>query len=218
MAAELRNLTPASNLTLAIVGGAAGVGKSTLLDELANVSRFSTGTLFKKHMTLASRDDVRISDWSLYEDAVAQDLTDLVVSSLSNGEIAIIDTHFAAKLRGKLYRIGLKQQLLFNLGRAAFEYADSKGQSLSAKIVLINCGPHELLNRRRLDKSRNRELIPSDCYNGLRENKTLANQYLFELLRARGDSGNQHEVKHYVVENNDLQVAADELKKILRCE
>src|SRR4051794_18441067 len=90
---------PRDTLQLLIVGGASGVGKTTLLEYNA-VQRFNTGDLFKKHMSLSDRDIVRSGDWSLVEDAVAEELNGLIVQSLSAHGEAIVDTHFAAKILG----------------------------------------------------------------------------------------------------------------------
>lgn len=208
---------PSKPLTYLIVGGAAGVGKSTLLEHILDANKLSTGTLFKSHMALQSRDDVRISDWSQFENVVTDDLIELSIQSLNDGIPTILDTHFAAKLNGKNYRIGLGQSFLFSLLSRIAEFASAKNQFITIYIVLISCDVHDLLERRRLDKSRSRDLVPSDCYAGLRQNRTFANEYYSQAVRARNaiDDG-QCSVKYVSIENKEMRAAISELQGIFR--
>ena len=130
----------APRLTLAIVGGASGVGKSTLLGALDSTQQSSTGTLFKNRMTLATLDEVRSSHWPDYEEAVTEDLRSEVIETLARAESAVIDTHFAAKTPGGEYRIGLRADLLVQLGDgcigvvgAAWLFAIREGHSCAMR-------------------------------------------------------------------------------------
>lgn len=211
-----KNPTSDKTTIFSIVGGASGVGKSTLLEPLENVNRFNTGTLFSSHMSLADRDSVRSGDWSVFEEAVTNDLISLSLKSLSKNTTTILDTHFAAKLRGRNYRIGLEKKHLFRLGKEVLNYFSESNKPLLIYVLLINCNPHDLLERRRLDTKRNRELVPSDCYNGLRENKFLAKDYLTEMLRAKNQfSDLDCDVQYKVIDNDDLKTAKNDIKTIL---
>jgi len=206
-----------SPLVLAVVGGASGVGKTTVLEAVAEVPKFNTGTLFKNRMSLESRDDIRKSEWSQVEEAVAEDLAEVAISSLREGGAVIIDTHFAAKLNGHLYRVGLKRPLIYQVGRRAFEYADAIGSDLHVFVILINCAPHALLRRRRMDTSRQRELIPSDCLNALRDNKMCSFQYHRELIRAcvAASPRQQHKVDYIPVDNDDLDASRQAVSALI---
>lgn len=176
--------------TLGVVGGASGVGKTTLLEEVSWLSRINTGDLFKKCMSIGSRDDIRASDWSRHEGQVADDISTFVRSHIGLSSGVVIDTHFAAKLNGGKYRIGLDRKLIFEIALAALSAAASKNIILKLKLVHIDSNPHDLLKRRRVDNSRRRELVPSDCVRALTRNRECAGQYLFEFARAR-NSGAQ---------------------------
>ena len=204
-------------LVLAVVGGASGVGKTTVLKAVAEVPHFNTGTLFKSRMSVESRDDIRKSDWSQVEEAVADDLAEVAVSSLREGGAVIIDTHFAAKLNGHLYRVGLKRPLIFQVGRRAFEFADATGCDLHVFVILIDCDPHALLRRRRMDTSRQRELVPSDCLNALRDNKMCSFQYHRELIRAcvAASPRQQHKVNYVPVDNDDLEASRQAISALI---
>lgn len=202
-------------MILTIVGGASGVGKTSLLKQTdSKAKQINTGTLFKKHMVLNKRDDVRKGDWSAYEPGVMNDLSNFVLISFQRGEDVIIDTHFAAKIYGKNYRIGLKEKYLFDFGM--FVFSIIKTDTL-IQVVLITADPHALLNRRRLDKSRDRELVPSDCYNDLRSNDVYSTRYSREISRAFQKFGSTgiDNIRYHRVENNDFKAALINLKNIL---
>ncbi|MBU4455392.1 hypothetical protein KJ586_02695 [Patescibacteria group bacterium] len=202
-------------MILTIVGGASGVGKTSLLKQTdSKAKQINTGTLFKKHMVLNKRDDVRKGDWSAYEPGVMNDLSNFVLISFQRGEDVIIDTHFAAKIYGKNYRIGLKEKYLFDFGMFVFNII--KTDTL-IQVVLITADPHALLNRRRLDKSRDRELVLSDCYNDLRSNDVYSTRYSREISRAfqKFGSTGRDNIRYHRVENNDFKAALINLKNIL---
>lgn len=202
-------------MILTIVGGASGVGKTSLLKQAdSKAKQINTGTLFKKHMVLNKRDDVRKGDWSAYEPGVMNDLSNFVLVSFQRGEDVIIDTHFAAKIYGKNYKIGLKEKYLFDFGM--FVFSIIKTDTL-IQVVLITADPHALLNRRRLDKSRDRELVPSDCYNDLRSNDVYSTRYSREISRAFQKFGSigRDNIRYHRVENNDFKAALTNLKNIL---
>lgn len=202
-------------MILTIVGGASGVGKTSLLKQAdSKAKQINTGTLFKKHMVLNKRDDVRKGDWSAYEPGVMNDLSNFVLVSFQRGEDVIIDTHFAAKIYGKNYKIGLKEKYLFDFGM--FVFSIIKIDTL-IQVVLITADPHALLNRRRLDKSRDRELVPSDCYNDLRSNDVYSTRYSREISRAFQKFGSigRDNIRYHRVENNDFKAALTNLKNIL---
>ncbi|MBU4332249.1 AAA family ATPase [Patescibacteria group bacterium] len=202
-------------MILTIVGGASGVGKTSLLKQTnSKAKQVNTGTLFKKHMTLEKRDDVRKNDWSVYEKDVINDLSNFVLKSFRHDENIIIDTHFAAKIYGRNYRIGLKEKLLFDFGTLVFKEIKT---NILIQVALITVDPHALLARRRLDESRDRELIPLDCYNDLRSNDVYSTRYSGEISRAFQKSGHIGEniVKYYRIENNDFKATLTNLKNIL---
>lgn len=215
MAPEVLTTT---HIKFLLIGGASGVGKSTILKRIPIENKVNTGTLFKNRMAISSRDEIRSSNWSEFEGEVADDLAQFVIESLSSGKPVVIDTHFAAKLNGRRYRIGLKRNLIFELGRQVFDYALQNKKSLKVFVVLIGCNPHSLLRRRRLDKSRNRELFPSDCFNALRDNRVCSGQYLSELLRARTGLSDIDglSIEYSIVENEDLDKAVSALHAILQ--
>ena len=202
-------------MILTIVGGASGVGKTSLLKQTdLKAKQINTGTLFKKRMTLDKRDDVRKGDWSIYEPEVMNDLSNFVLESFQRGEDVIIDTHFAAKIYGRNYRIGLKEKFLFDFGM--FVFREIKADIL-IQIVLITADPYTLLERRRLDESRDRELIPSDCYNDLRSNDVYSIRYSGEIYRAFQKFGSigRYNIEYHRIENNDFEAALANLKNIL---
>lgn len=187
---------------IAVIGGAAGVGKTSLLACLDSWVQVSTGTLFKKHMSLASRDEIRNGDWSLVEGEVAADLRDEVLRGLvQDGQNVAIDTHFAAKILGRSYRIGLREVHLRELGKTVFQWVAEHGSPFRADVILVTTDPAALLQRRRLDRSRSRELLPSDCVTGLRRNDQYAFKYYQEVARSVPD-GAPIQVKYQVVRND----------------
>ena len=67
-------------MRLIIIGGASGVGKTSLLEQtVSKALRINTGSILKKHMSLVQRDDIRKSDWSIHEPAMTNDLSQFVV-------------------------------------------------------------------------------------------------------------------------------------------
>jgi len=116
---------------------------------------------------------------------VARELEKDIAATFAAGEHAIIDTHFAAKLHGTHYRIGLSRELIFKLARGLFASVAERGQSLHAAVVLIDANPHCLLTRRREDTSRNREIDPADCVRALQRNRMCVGQYASEFARAK---------------------------------
>ncbi|MFH1225838.1 MAG: ATP-binding protein [bacterium] len=202
-------------MILSIVGGAAGVGKTALLEKAAvSAERINTGTLFKRCMSLKKRDDVKKGDWSVYEADVGKELANLVLKFANQGKNVIVDTHFAAKIHDRNYRIGLKEQYLFDFGISVFKAIK---ENILVQIILIATSPHSLLNRRKLDKTRDRELIPSDCYNDLRSNNATSSGYMREMLRAAQKTSdvNRIDVKYYCIENNNFETSLTNLKNIL---
>ena len=74
------------------------------------------------------------------------------------------------------------------------------------------------MDRRRLDKGRDRELIPSDCINTLRQNRGFSSQYLTEVIRAHNKKQWEmsHKVGYFVVENKDLNTARNQVINLFR--
>ena|ERR1700733_5452154 len=197
-----------------IIGGASGVGKSSLLQQHSSIPQINTGTLFKERMKLVDRDTVRSTNWSDYEDVVAGDLAKSVVIALKAHRVALIDTHFAAKIKARSYRIGLGAPLLSRIAHEVFAFGDEAKEPIRVAVVLVRCGIHSLLRRRRLDKNRNRELLPSDCYKALLSNDRYFWDYYHGFLRASPLS--DYGTKCHVVENEDFQTAQGRLSEVVQ--
>lgn len=197
-------------MILTIIGGASGVGKTSLLKSLADIRQINTGDLFKRAMILGNRDDIKKGDWSVYEEDVASDMAKITIESIGSGQDIIIDTHFAAKIFGKSYRIGLREEYLRQFGQAILSQ-----ESIAIRVVLVSTDPYLLLNRRRLDSSRNRELVPSDCYNDLRSNDIYSRRYSHTLRMEAGKVNLKCDIEYHVVDNDDFDFAQKQLTIIL---
>lgn len=207
-------MSPAREFVLGVVGGASGVGKTTLLNAVSWLDRVNTGDLFKRHMALANRDEIRSLNWAAFEGEVRRDLETAVREKAVRGKRGIlIDTHFAAKLNGDAYRIGLERSEIFSLASSAVKLASEYGIRLHTLIVHVTAEPAQLLTRRRLDGSRKRELVPSDCVQALTRNEQCSGQYLYEFARAfRGygrDEVSPPRLTHIM--NSDLDRAVSEM-------
>lgn len=200
---------PSRTFSVGFVGGASGVGKTTVLKGLPSIVQISTGTLFKECMQLDNRDEIRNRDWTDYEDQVSDILIERAVECLGSHRPLVVDTHFAAKLAGRSYRIGLRPELLLSFWRVLFDVAHQAEARIEATIALVYCHPSELLKRRRLDTSRNREIVPSDCIAALSENQISSKDYLQQAFRAERESSNdsQHTIRYLLVENINLEAA-----------
>ena len=200
-----------------IIGGASGVGKTSLLKLFSDFRQVNTGDLFKSSMSLLNRDEVRGGDWPEFEIEVTKKLIDIASESIRFGEDVIIDTHFAAKTHSKSYRIGLKEECLYQFGRSVINLI--AGSEAIINVVLITTNPYLLLTRRRLDKYRNRELVPSDCYNDLRSNNAYFHKYSFAFRRAGKEAskdGKSFSIEQYVIDNDVLELARQQLNHIIR--
>jgi adenylate kinase len=166
-------------------------------------------------MAVPDRDSIRSGDWSKFENDVAGDLVHKAVESLSAAEDLVIDTHFAAKVNGSHYRIGLRHDLIFQIVQRACEFAANR-ITLRVLVVHIHSDPFALLARRRLDKERKRELVPSDCVTALSRNSVCAGQYHHEALRAvRAAKLDPRSVcAFHRVDNDDLLTALARMKEI----
>lgn len=197
---------------LSIIGGASGVGKTSLLKLFADIKQINTGDLFKHAMTLGNRDEIKKGDWSIFEDDVTSDMVNVVSESIRDNQSLIIDTHFSAKIFGTSYRIGLREEYLYKFGQAIFSLNKS---ALSVEIILITANPYLLLTRRRLDKSRNRELVPSDCYNDLRSNDIYSRRYLSALKTAAKKSNQKFRIEYHIIGNEIFNFAQEQLMEII---
>lgn len=206
-------------MILSIIGGASGVGKTSLLRLFANIKQVNTGDLFKQAMSLESRDEIRSGDWSILEKDVTASMINIVSSALQAGQDLIIDTHFAAKIYNKQYRIGLEEKYLIQFGEKIFKLCSDIDVRIKIGVILISTNPYLLLARRRLDKSRNRELVPSDCYNDLRCNDVYSYRYLSALRRAHKNLGNSDQackMKYHVIQNEKFDLSQKQLIEIIR--
>ncbi|MDP2632130.1 MAG: hypothetical protein Q8P25_00200 [Candidatus Curtissbacteria bacterium] len=204
-------------MKLVFIGGASGVGKTSLLKAFLDIKQINTGDEFKRFMMLPGRDEIRNGDWSVFESEVTESLIDLISCAVKKGEDLIIDTHFAAKIFAKRYRIGLKEKYLYQIGQSIFSL-DLENVS-EILTILVATDPLLLLARRRLDRSRNRELIPSDCFNDLRNNDIYSSRYMASIRRAAWDRfNNQPKVKiqYEIVKNNVFEQAQNMIDKLLR--
>jgi adenylate kinase len=201
---------------LLFVGGASGVGKSTVLKALSTHPQLNTGDFFKAAMKIADRDAIKSVNWVDYQDTVADLLMQNISNASEKNKLMIIDTHFSAKAHNKSYRIGLRKELIYKIGGHAFRQAESRGHTLNVIVALIFCNPYELLERRRLDTGRKRELFPADCVRALSENSRCSVFYLSEVARARSEitSDLLHSVRFLRIENMDLRKARRNLLNI----
>ena len=200
-----------------IIGGASGVGKTSLLKLFSDFRQVNTGDLFKSSMSLLDRDEIRRGDWPEFETEVTKKLINIASESIRFDEDVIIDTHFAAKTHSKSYRMGLKEECLYQFGRSIINLiADNEAV---INVILITTNPYLLLTRRRLDKYRNRELVPSDCYNDLRSNNAYFHKYSFAFRRAGKEAskdGKSFSIEQYVIENDVFELAKQQLTRIIR--
>lgn len=199
---------------LGVVGGASGVGKTTLLDSIASIDRINTGDLFKQHMAITDRDEIRSTDWSKFEKPVADDLISVAMEKARTRRGLVIDTHFAAKLNGTEYRIGLSRGCLYRIATEVLLAAAMLQVRVLTSIVLVYSSPYDLLARRRMDPSRKRELAPADCIKALSRNNTCSTQYLFEFARAykASDLSGREFVIMKRIENSNQDQATSEMK------
>lgn len=204
-------------MIFSIIGGASGVGKTSLLRSFSDIKQVNTGDLFQQSMSLENRDEIRKGDWSVLEGDVTKKLADISSESIRSKKDLIIDTHFAAKIYGSQYRIGLKEEYLYQLGKSILKLCVN--EMLTVNVILISADPHSLLTRRRLDRSRNRELVPSDCYRDLRYNDVYSRRYLTAFRRAEKNIGmNMPGLKmgYFSVENEAFDLSEMQLISILR--
>lgn len=202
---------------ICIIGGASGVGKTSLLKPFADIKLVNTGDLFKLSMSLESRDEIRKGDWSVLESGVMAKMIDIVSEAILANTDLIIDTHFAAKIHNRQYRIGLREEYLYQFGKSVFKLSVDK--EIMINIILISTDPYLLLSMRRLDKSRNRELVPSDCYNDLRCNDVYSYRYSSALRRAGKEIGMDKKlcnIEYYAVKNEIFKLAQKQLTDIIR--
>jgi len=200
-------------MNLSIIGGASGVGKTSLLKLFSDIQQVNTGDLFKAAMSLDNRDKIRKGDWSLIEPDVTLSIEKVTSESIQAKQDLIIDTHFAAKIFDRNFRIGLREKYLYQLGQFIFG-SDLKNE-LRINIVLIKTNIFMLLARRRLDKSRNRELIPSACYNDLRCNEIYSYRYLAALRRA-ADPKQSFKIEYHSIDNDRFDLSQKHLANIIR--
>lgn len=206
-------------MNLSIIGGASGVGKTSLLRLFEDIKQVNTGDLFKQAMLLENRDEIRNGDWSILEPDVTTSMINVVSDAFKVGQDLIIDTHFSAKIHNKQYRIGLEEKWLVRFGETIFKLSSDTNKKVKINVILISASPYLLLTRRRLDKSRNRELVPSDCYNDLRYNNVYSHRYLSTLRRAcKNLSINEqiYKMKYDIVKNEVFDLSQKQLIKIIR--
>lgn len=206
-------------MNLSIIGGASGVGKTSLLKHFPDVSQVNTGDLFKQVMSLENRDEIRNGDWSILEPSVTASMINVASVAFREKHDLIIDTHFAAKIHSKRYRIGLEEKYLVQFAEAIFKLSSDIDTKIKINVILVSADPYLLLTRRRLDKSRNRELIPSDCYNDLRCNDIYSHRYSSALRRAHENLGINdgiYEMRHYMIQNETFDLSQKQLIEIIR--
>jgi adenylate kinase len=178
--------------------------------------QLNTGDFFKAEMKISDRDEIKSTNWLDYQDAVANSLLQSVACAVGKTNLVIVDTHFSAKAFNKSYRIGLRRDLIYKIGTHAFDRAETLEHTLNVVVALIFCDPYALLDRRRLDSGRKRELFPADCVSALRENNRCSVFYLHEMARARSDvsTSRLHSVQFLRIENMDLRKARRDLLSI----
>jgi len=201
---------------LSIVGGASGVGKTSLLRSFADIKQINTGDLFKSEMTLGNRDEIKKGNWAVFETSVTTNMIRATIKSIQSRQDLIIDTHFGAKIYNREYRIGLKEEYLYQFG---YSVLDSLVDNIIIKVVLVTTDPFLLLTRRRMDQTRDRELVPSDCYNDLRNNDIYSLRYFSALRRAESNLGlsrGSYIIEYHVVENITFDSAQEQMNKVIR--
>lgn len=202
-----------------IIGGASGVGKTSLLGLFTDIKQVNTGDLFKLSMSLENRDEIKQGNWSILETNVTTRIISITSDAIRNNQDLIIDTHFAAKIHNKQYRIGLKEEYLYQFGKSILKLSTNTNKKVAINVILISTNPHLLLDRRRLDESRNRELVPSDCYNDLRCNDVYVYRYLSALRRAEkkvGINKKLYSMECHIVKNEVFALAQKQLSNIIR--
>lgn len=204
-------------IKIAVIGGASGVGKTTLLNTIPKLKLFNTGSFFKTYMGLHKRDDVRKGDWSVYERDVIKDITKSVIASFEYNQKIVIKTHFAAKIYDKKYRIGLKKNLIHSFGKKIFSHSLKCQMEIIVDVILIASDPYSLLYRRKMDTTRERAPVLSDCLKALRVNEIYSRYYYSELSRAEEKvfEVSKDRVHYHVIENENLGSATKTLKEIL---
>lgn len=204
-------------LVLLAVGGSSGVGKTTVLAAAEArrdgwpYARLSTGTFFTEALALQSRDAVRSAEWPEVEEDVADAMALAIREQAPTSGVIVLDTHFGAKTSRGTYRIGLQADLITRLANAAQEAADSLGRLLALRVAVVETDPHELLRRRRMDKTRDRELSAVDCFNGLRENRRFGPHYASAFRQCSIQA-----TRFRVIANDDLTSAVAALDRFSR--
>ena len=83
-------------------------------------------------------------------------------------------------------------------------------------LTLVDADPRGLLERRRADKNRNRDLVPGDCIRSLTRSRVCLGHYYFEALRANSKMESPlHDLSSGIVMNLDLKEAIADFKSTL---
>jgi adenylate kinase len=203
--------------TLIVVGGASGVGKTSVISPISETKSFSTGDYFKSAMRLADRDKIRTLNWLDFQADVSETLSHDLKRHFQDHDSAVIDTHFAAKESNGRYVLGLSRPHLHILYRNVFGGVVERGGEVKTHFILIDCNPTQLLDRRRNDSSRDRELHPADCVRSISRNRTCFGQFLFEGARAKSATcPSQINVSGHVIVNEHLEIARASLEVVLK--
>jgi adenylate kinase len=111
----------------------------------------------------------------------------------------------------------MRRALIYKIGQAVCSVFSDIATPSCFKVIHIKANPAELLERRRCDTSRTREVIPSDCVIALRENEHNFLQYQEEILRATINASNAHIVaSHHVIHNSNCDDAKKQLTEIFK--
>jgi len=79
-------------MNLSIIGGASGIGKTSLLKQFADITQINSGDLFRDAMSNINRDKIKNGDWSIFEPDVTQLLKNVIKESFQSNSDLIIYT------------------------------------------------------------------------------------------------------------------------------
>ena len=170
------------------IGGAKGVGKSSLLNSESIVSKgleiVNTGDFFNK----ANK---------IYASNVKENAKKDMISYLIKKAPLIADTHYAGFLNG-IYDGKFERGLYV-------EELDFLDSNCDLELILITLNPEIILERRKNDSKNQRDLNYSNLKREIEANYLYFNQYCTQLQK-----------KGIIIENVDYNVSVKNLNEIIK--